>query len=706
MAASSTDGGWSFDLRSYDNFCSSSSPSPASSPPSLSTDAQLLKDIDLTSRNDEAQYKPNPWSIAKINAASRPKADMEIGIMTGSLMMEKKLKKPKGLIVDFLRKQAEGAKDTKADGLKPGLPLPNIPSSLKQHRIRPHFTHLSPVVTRPSVSSSKLSTDLQVDINPVAEKLAPCPILDDPAALDTLSSGIWPNENSNAPRTCEPAQPTYFTRHTTHIPTNTADNQLTLDPVSVTHAALPVATSDPLSRIFSSSDFGAHNTRRLMDEALPLVDIKPVSASNSIALEPRTKLAYSDIITNNSEFVSSSSPERKFQSKRSYPAPVVSFSSPPSPPSERWPFASNPSSVYRTQMPTPPTLHPQVAGPRSRLDFVQANEVGAQEGKLYRELDYKTSSMTPNTLSDLDPRLQSYTHPVYQESLETNRPSMYPDLSERRVPFVNHSGSVFEDGAENIRYEHEAPRASTPTVIHHIVQPPPSPPTSSPHGPIQNNRPSVTKRRRSSAAPSRSPPSRVRYRTPTDAYRHPVFEKSPDEEWSTLFPKRRQKLPATGKEMVRKSGKFRIPLLLASGSGEVGSRRLNSDAKPSESSGEGTSKRNVHLYRPPPRTAVASTTPHSGNRTTRGKAAYHTTRMASLPSPPTSDVPLHPTDIDIDNDRSDGTSVGFDMETVGARYATVRRLGKEVRCVSLPVNSILLSIITLVNLHSFIWLLH
>ena len=301
--------------------------------------------------------------------------------------------------------------------------------------------------------------------------------------------------------------------------------------------------------------------------------------------------------------------------------------------------------------------------------------------------------MTLSTLSDLDPSLQSYTRPVYQEPLETNRSSMDLGLSERRVPFTNRSGSVFEDGAENIRYEHEAPRASTPTVIHHIVQPPPSPPTSSPHGPYQHNRPSVTKRRRSSPAPSRSLPLRVRYRTPTDAYRHPAFENLPDEEWSTLPPKRRQKLPTTGKGIVRKSGKFHIPLSLAGGSREVRSQRLNSDAKPRESNGEGASKRKVHLYRPPPpRTAVASTTSHSGNGTTRGKAAYHTTRMASLPSPPTSDVPLYPTDIDIDNDRCNGTetSVGFDMETVGARYATVRRLGKEVRCVSLQINPFLL----------------
>lgn len=38
---------------------------------SLSDDGQFFKDLDLSLREDNAQYKPNPWSIAKINAASR-----------------------------------------------------------------------------------------------------------------------------------------------------------------------------------------------------------------------------------------------------------------------------------------------------------------------------------------------------------------------------------------------------------------------------------------------------------------------------------------------------------------------------------------------------------------------------------------------------------------------------------------------------------
>lgn len=37
----------------------------------MSDDSQFLKDLDLSSRQDNAQYKPNPWAIAKINAASR-----------------------------------------------------------------------------------------------------------------------------------------------------------------------------------------------------------------------------------------------------------------------------------------------------------------------------------------------------------------------------------------------------------------------------------------------------------------------------------------------------------------------------------------------------------------------------------------------------------------------------------------------------------
>ncbi|KIP03119.1 hypothetical protein PHLGIDRAFT_121857 [Phlebiopsis gigantea 11061_1 CR5-6] len=50
-----------------------SSTGPSSDrPPPISEDARLIKELDLSGRHDEAVFKPNPWTIAKVNAAARP----------------------------------------------------------------------------------------------------------------------------------------------------------------------------------------------------------------------------------------------------------------------------------------------------------------------------------------------------------------------------------------------------------------------------------------------------------------------------------------------------------------------------------------------------------------------------------------------------------------------------------------------------------
>ena len=67
---------WSFTLRSGQCFSDSDDESdsePQTLPAHPSSDDALLKDIDISSRPDNAQFKSNPWSIAKVNAASRPK---------------------------------------------------------------------------------------------------------------------------------------------------------------------------------------------------------------------------------------------------------------------------------------------------------------------------------------------------------------------------------------------------------------------------------------------------------------------------------------------------------------------------------------------------------------------------------------------------------------------------------------------------------
>lgn len=63
---------WSFNLRSY-NPCDFSDSEPDDPlPDSLCSDGSTLVDHPLSEDSDTAVFKPNPWSIAKINAASRP----------------------------------------------------------------------------------------------------------------------------------------------------------------------------------------------------------------------------------------------------------------------------------------------------------------------------------------------------------------------------------------------------------------------------------------------------------------------------------------------------------------------------------------------------------------------------------------------------------------------------------------------------------
>jgi len=62
---------WAFNLRSHQHVSDSSDDDETPNSNLLSDDAQLVRDLDLSSRPEQAIFKPNPWNIAKINAASR-----------------------------------------------------------------------------------------------------------------------------------------------------------------------------------------------------------------------------------------------------------------------------------------------------------------------------------------------------------------------------------------------------------------------------------------------------------------------------------------------------------------------------------------------------------------------------------------------------------------------------------------------------------
>jgi hypothetical protein len=65
----SDDSPWSCNLR-YHNPCDSDS-DPDDPLDNLCSDGSTLVDHPLSEDNDTAVFKPNPWSIARINAASR-----------------------------------------------------------------------------------------------------------------------------------------------------------------------------------------------------------------------------------------------------------------------------------------------------------------------------------------------------------------------------------------------------------------------------------------------------------------------------------------------------------------------------------------------------------------------------------------------------------------------------------------------------------
>lgn len=100
---------WSFNHR---NWVHEASDSPESSDPESQAetkinipddDSRLFQQFDISSRHETVEYKPNPWSIAKINAASRAPNTKE---SYSENFRRKSHPRPQGRIVDAFKVQA------------------------------------------------------------------------------------------------------------------------------------------------------------------------------------------------------------------------------------------------------------------------------------------------------------------------------------------------------------------------------------------------------------------------------------------------------------------------------------------------------------------------------------------------------------------------------------------------------------------------
>lgn len=177
MAESSS---WAYNLRhlTYGSDSDSEANSPAASNPEpaqvISDDTRLLQDLDLASRQDEAVYKPNPWTIAKVNAAVRPAV---ADVKTSRVPQEapRKRKQPEGRIVDGFKKQTTRpvVQDAKL-ALKPQRirqPHPSDTSTGPSHKLLNAKEQIRGAATSRQAISHARSTPALVN-NPTAASAA------------------------------------------------------------------------------------------------------------------------------------------------------------------------------------------------------------------------------------------------------------------------------------------------------------------------------------------------------------------------------------------------------------------------------------------------------------------------------------------------------------------------------------------------------
>ncbi|KAI0746572.1 hypothetical protein C8Q80DRAFT_780240 [Daedaleopsis nitida] len=148
-----TDAGWSFSLRSYTydredsssdsdvseeaydsgHQCNALSGSEGNEKATKrdpgSKDDSILEELDIASRNDTATYKPNPWSIAKANASTRPKLVTPSTHRPGlpQATTARKDRSPRPTVLDLLRKPSKRPAASNA------LSKPQVPPKRQLH---------------------------------------------------------------------------------------------------------------------------------------------------------------------------------------------------------------------------------------------------------------------------------------------------------------------------------------------------------------------------------------------------------------------------------------------------------------------------------------------------------------------------------------------------------------------------------------------
>ncbi|KAJ7293139.1 hypothetical protein C8J57DRAFT_1457409 [Mycena rebaudengoi] len=189
---------WAFNLRSTTtNLDSDSDDSAEDTTADISEETRLLNDLDLSSREEPGVlYKPNPFSIAKINAASRPTRPAQP--LTVRRPAKPVQKKPQGRIVDSFKKTVEKKLATPAT-----VPAPVPRTTPAPSVVIPPTSDISKDM-RQEVVVESLSTDAQ-NTTPPEEKLIAA-VEHSSAHISTIPSAALSQPNHSNKRFRAPAQ--------------------------------------------------------------------------------------------------------------------------------------------------------------------------------------------------------------------------------------------------------------------------------------------------------------------------------------------------------------------------------------------------------------------------------------------------------------------------------------------------------------------
>ena len=217
---------WSFSLRSHNYHLDASSSDDDSDDdqrqpiPSKSTgekthpseEARLLRELDLSSRTDVASYKPNPWTIAKANAATRaPRRSPPPPKLPG-----RKHSRAQPTVLDLLCTQPRVSSNTRVHQTEPTTDqAPTVASSKLLNPVLPlddpHIpsddTLVDVAPSDPQVLS-KLSDD-DLTLAPSSCLLSPTlgGTLRKAAIPDSASTSTLDSMEAHQPRLCLRAQP-------------------------------------------------------------------------------------------------------------------------------------------------------------------------------------------------------------------------------------------------------------------------------------------------------------------------------------------------------------------------------------------------------------------------------------------------------------------------------------------------------------------